>query len=334
MHEAPEFAPVTLPAKRFSAAWKAVFNAAGDDKDDFLTYRAVAVEIFDRDSDPQGVRLVCCNRSLMVRCWVPVLAEVDEDGDVFYDEPAPDVAPSVTVVVRDLGKRASSMLSNLLTAKPVDKDDDDAADVWPLTLTPGRITPDVPNLGSLFDEWGVVFTSPREQHCLQALEEMDNFPQQWRHLDVLFAAGRVSTVRFSASDLAAVARVPSSTGVQFDYEQNRTVGFPIARLSWYTQETGLVHGVLAPVRHVGDPTPDVDVDPVERFTPDDAAQLAEDDTDTPPAAEGELLPRGNYEPPPFDSDDDGEDWFDQLDATTTQTADGVVTSIRKKGRSK
>lgn len=279
MHEAPEFEPVTLPAKRFAHAWTACFHAAGGDKDDFLTYRTVGLEVFP----DLGVRLVCTNRGLLIRAWVPCLHLVDEDGDTFYDEPAIDVAPETVVVVRDLAKRGGALMSYLRTATPLDKDDEDAADGWALTLAPGRIKPDAPNLGSLFDEWGVVFTSPRSQECLPALESAEMVPQQWRHLDAVFStAAPVAEIKFSSENLAAVAKVPSPAGVAWHFEQPAGLPFVIARLAWFSTDVGLVQGMLAPISTAAStattPEQDAEAD-VAPFTRADAETLAADDAD-------------------------------------------------------
>lgn len=262
MNEAPDFAAITLPAKRLAAAWTSVFVAAGQDPANFLLYRTVAVEVFP----DEGVRLVATNGGLLLRVFVPELALVDEDGDMAYAEPAADEAPAATVVVRDLSKRVLGLMKYLTTAKPVDKEDDDASAMWAVTIAPGKIQPDgQPSLGDLFDEWGVVFTAPRSQECGPSLGEIDHVPHgSWRHIEQWAVPGKLDTVRFSPANLAAVASVASADGVTWQMGNTPTA---VTLIGWDHPVAGRVHGLLMPMRPEHDETP----------TPDDDAQADADE---------------------------------------------------------
>lgn len=235
---------IRLPAQRLARAWAAVFNAAGTVREVYHLYRAVTVEVFPGEGG--GVRLVCSNGSLLLRCWVPEYRDVDDDGQAVYDEPALDVEPAHTIVATDIAKRAHSLMG-FLGQVPVEGEDDGRTDIVELTV--GRIEHDQLTLEGLGETWGLLITAPREQQCIPLL---GGTPVVWRHYYDEFAPESVRRFRFSQKNLRALAAVKGEAGDVEMIPQGDNRPFLVK----VDTVADVVWGVLMPLK--ADTSPDVE----------------------------------------------------------------------------
>lgn len=191
---------VSCNAYRFGIGWLNAFVATSQDESRPALFRTLSVEVF-----PQGVQLIGCDGTILLRSWVPANTE----GEV--PMPLLEEAPERAVVVMDVEKFALGFVRTLTSM--AGQDANRAA--WVELSVEPAAPPEEPGLGDLLASEVLVLKAFGQRLSCRLFE--GPFPD-WRALRFgLDAAERVEGMRLAVRLFGCVGKLKGILGVDCEF---------------------------------------------------------------------------------------------------------------------